>query len=204
MVLRSCAAVCGVAILFVNSSSAMAKLGTVNAHSHSGGITANGGYAYFGTSTAAGRHDACTTSQSKRRCIGARASMGVTIVGTASMYDPFQHGYDEGGIETASGELYDPMAWTAAIHTDLRETFGGVRYGKDYRPAYALVEVADKRAIIKINDVGPLKPGRVIDFNQQTMHYFDPSLQLGIVHSVKITPLPGDGWAAGPMKLARE
>jgi rare lipoprotein A len=96
------------------------------------------------------------------------------------------------------------MAWTAAIHTDLRETFGGVRYGKDYRPAYALVEVADKRAIVKINDVGPLKPGRVIDFNQQTMHYFDPSLQLGIVHSVKITPLPGDGWAAGPMKLARE
>ena len=202
MVLRSCAAICGVAILFVNSSSAMAKLGAVNAHSHSGGITAKGGYAYL--STAAGRRDACTTSQSKRRCIGARASMGVTIVGTASMYDPFQHGYDEGGIETASGELYDPMAWTAAIHTDLRETFGGVRYGKDYRPAYALVEVADKRAIIKINDVGPLKPGRVIDFNQQTMHYFDPSLQLGIVHSVKITPLPGDGWAAGPMKLARE
>src|SRR4249920_376510 len=115
MVPRSCAAVCGAAILFVNSSSAMAKPGTVNAHSHSGGM-----YAYFGTSTAAGRRDACTTSQSKRRCAQARASMGVTIVGTASMYDPFQHGYDEGGIETASGELYDPMAWTAAIHTDLR------------------------------------------------------------------------------------
>ena len=47
MVLRSCAAICGAAILFVNSSSAMAKLGTVNAHSHSGGITAKGGYAYL-------------------------------------------------------------------------------------------------------------------------------------------------------------
>ena len=127
------------------------------------------------------------------------APVEVTIVGTASMYDPFRPGYDSGGIETASGELYNPIAWTAAIKTDLRETFGGVRYGKDYRPAYALVEAADKRAIIKINDVGPLKPGRVIDFNEQTMRYFDPSLQFGIVHSVKITPLLGDGWAPGPI-----
>ena len=181
MVLRVCAAICGTAILFFYSSSAMAKMGTV------------------GTSTAASRHDACATSRDKKRCIAARCSMGVTIVGTASMYDPFQPGYDEGGIETASGELYDPIAWTAAIQTDLRETFGGVRHGKDYRPAYALVEVANKRAIIKINDVGPLKPGRVIDFNKQTMRYFDPTLQRGLVHSVKITLLPGDGWATGPI-----
>ena len=44
------------------------------------------------------------------------------------------------------------MAWTVAIQTDLRETFGGIRHSKDYRPTYALVEVAEKRAIIKIND----------------------------------------------------
>jgi rare lipoprotein A len=81
----------------------------------------------------------------------------------------------------------------------VRETFGGVRPGKDYRPAYALVEAAGKRAIIKINDVGPLKPGRVIDFNEKTMRYFDPSLQRGIIEAVKITPLPGDGWAPGPV-----
>src|SRR4029453_14398690 len=110
-------------------------------------------------STAATRHDAC--------------AMGVTIVGTASMYDPFEPGYKEGGIQTASGERYDPIAWTAAIQIDLRQTFGGVRHGKDYRPAYALVEVANKGAIIKRNDVGPLKPGRVIDFNKQTMRHFD-------------------------------
>jgi len=36
---------------------------------------------------------------------------------------------------------------------------------------------------------------------EQTMRYFDPSLQLGIVHSVKITPLLGDGWAPGPINL---
>jgi rare lipoprotein A len=166
-VLRVCAAICGAAILFVYSSSAMAKLGIV------------------GKSTAASRHDLC--------------AMGATIVGTASMYDPFQPGYDEGGLQTASGEIYDPIAWTAAIQIDLRETFGGVRHGKDYRPAYALIEVANKRAIIKINDVGPLKPGRVIDFNKQTMRYFDPTLQRGIVHSVKITLLPGDRWETGPI-----
>ena len=139
-------------------------------------------------------------NQDKRRhCITARAPTGGTIVGAASMYDPFQPGYDEGGIETASGEIYDSIAWTGAIQIDLRETFGGIRHGKDYRPAYALVEAAGKKAIIKINDVGPLKPGRVIDFNENTMRYFDPSLQLEIVHSVKITPLPGDDWAPGPV-----
>ena len=196
MVLRLCVAICGAAILFVYSSSAMAKLGTANVRS--GGITTNVGHPYSGTSTAAGYHNACA-SRERKRCIAAETSMGVTIVGTASMYDPFQPGYDEGGIKTASGELYDPIAWTAAIHTDLRETFGGVRHGKDYKAAYALVEVAHKRAIIKINDVGPLKPGRVIDFNQQTMRYFDPSLQLGVVHNVKITPLPGNRWAPGPI-----
>ena len=196
MVLRFCAAICGVAILFAYSSSAMAKLGTVNVHSGARGITATG---YATRHQRAFNTDACATSQGKTRCATAGASVSGSIVGAASMYDPFQPGYDEGGIETASGELYDPMAWTAAIHTDLRETFGGIRHGKDYRPAYALVEVADKRAIIKINDVGPLKPGRVIDFNQQTMRYFDPSLQLGVVHNVKITPLLGNRWAPGPI-----
>jgi rare lipoprotein A len=49
------------------------------------------------------------------------------IVGVASEYNPFRPGYREGGAETASGERYDPEAWTAAIQTDLRAMFGGVR-----------------------------------------------------------------------------
>src|SRR5215475_5781741 len=108
MVLRVYAAICGAAIFFVYSCSAMAKPETV------------------GTSTAASRHDAC--------------AMGVTIVGTASMYDPFEPGYKEGGIKTASGELYDPIAWTAAIQIDLRETFGGVRHGKTIGPHTPLLK----------------------------------------------------------------
>src|SRR5262249_16113274 len=64
-------------------------------------------------------------------------------------------GWREGGKNTASGERYDLAAWTAAIKTSLREKFGGVRFDKDYRPVYALVESADKQVIVKINDVGP-------------------------------------------------
>ena len=59
-------------------------------------------------------------------------AMGVTIVGVASTYNPYRPGRLEGGKETASGEPYDPIEWTAAIQTDLREKFGGVGYGKSY------------------------------------------------------------------------
>jgi hypothetical protein len=79
MVLRLCAAIGGAAILFVYSSSAMAKLGTVNVHS------TNGEYAYSGTSTAASRREMCAPSHDKKRCIMSRASMGGSIVGAASM-----------------------------------------------------------------------------------------------------------------------
>ena len=101
--------------------------------------------------------------------------------------------------ETASGELYDAEGWTAAIRIDLRDRFGGVHYGKNYQPAYALVEAGNKRAIIKVNDVGPLMPGRIIDLNQRAMRYFDPTLQLGLVHDMRVTPLPGPYWTAGPI-----
>ncbi len=131
---------------------------------------------------------------------GKAAGRGVTIIGVASTYNPYRPGRQEGGKETASGEPYDPIEWAAAIQTDLREKFGGVSYGKQYRPAYALVEGADKKAIIKINDVGPLKAGRVIDFNEQTMRYFDPTLKLGLIRGVMITPLVGDDWPTGPIE----
>jgi rare lipoprotein A len=124
------------------------------------------------------------------------------IVGSASMYNPCAPGMPAEGAETASGELYDAEVWTAAIQIELRARFGGVRYGGNYRRAYALVESEDKRAIVKINDVGPLAPGRVIDLNQRTMRYFDPSLELGLVPNVCITPLEGSDWTPGPVQDA--
>jgi rare lipoprotein A len=101
-----------------------------------------------------------------------------------------------GGVNTASGERYDSSEWAAAIKTNLRNEFGGVQYGA--RPKYALVEGAGRKAIIKINDVGPLTPGRIIDFNERTMRYFDPSLLRGVIDGVKVTPLFGD-WTPGPV-----
>jgi rare lipoprotein A len=127
-------------------------------------------------------------------------SAGAAIKGVASTYNPFRPSdTTAGGKETASGERYDPKAWTAAIQTDLRDKFGGVRFGKDYRPVYALVATDDKQVIIKINDVGPLEPGRVIDLNEQTMRYFDPTLERGLIPHVTVTPLLGDGWLTGPL-----
>jgi rare lipoprotein A len=121
------------------------------------------------------------------------------IIGIASTYNPYRPDHQSGGTETASGEPYDPTAWTAAIQTDLREKFGGVRYGKDYRATYALVASANKQAVIKINDVGQLEAGRVIDLNEQTMRYFDPTLELGLIYPVTVIPLLGDDWSPGPI-----
>jgi rare lipoprotein A len=125
------------------------------------------------------------------------AASGEAIVGAASTYNPFRTGWREGGPNTASGERYDPSAWAAAIKMSLRQRFGGVQYGD--RPKYAVVEAVGKKVIVKINDVGPLTPGRVIDLNERTMRHFDPSLQLGVIHDVKVRPLSGDYWVPGPV-----
>jgi rare lipoprotein A len=135
----------------------------------------------------------------EKRAAPTEAERSAPVRGVASTYNPYRPGWREGGKNTASGERYDPAAWTAAIKTGLRDKFGGVYYGKDYRPAYALVESADKQVIVKINDVGPLTPGRVIDLNERTMLYFDPTLQRGLIRSVKVTPLLGTYWTPGPI-----
>jgi len=122
-----------------------------------------------------------------------------TIIGTVSTYNPYREGKEEGGMRTASGELYDPSGWTAAVQTGLRNQFGGVRYGRLYQPAYALVASGEKRVIVRINDVGPLKSGRVLDLNERSMRYFDPFLTRGLIQDAKVTLLPGEGWTPGPV-----
>jgi len=119
----------------------------------------------------------------------------VSVVGVASWYNPY---VESGDTLTASGEPYDPDEWTAAIQIELRQKFGKVAYGRNYRPVYALVESDNKRVIVKINDVGPLAPGRVIDLSERAMRYFDESLQLGLLPNVKLTPLAGN-WTPGPL-----
>jgi rare lipoprotein A len=180
MVVRLSAAICGAAIMFGYASAKLSDSARANISPYGVEQFANRGGPWIPPKT--------------RDLIAADAA----IVGVASTYNPFKPGELEGGLRTASGEAYDPAAWTAAIRTDLREKFGGVRYGKNYRPAFALVESADKQVIVKINDVGPLREGRVIDFNEQTMRHFDPTLRRGLIHEVTITPLLGDDWRPGP------
>ena len=125
------------------------------------------------------------------------AASGDAIVGAASTYNPFRNGWREGGPNTASGERYDSSVWAAAIKTSLRQKFGGVQFGA--RPKYALVEAVGKKVIVKINDVGPLMPGRIIDLNARTMRHFDPSMEIGVIRDVKVIPLLGDYWVPGPV-----
>jgi len=125
------------------------------------------------------------------------AASGDAIVGAASTYNPFRPGWREGGPNTASGERYDRSVWAAAIKTSLRQKFGGVQYGA--RPKYALVEAVGKKVIVKINDVGPLTPGRIIDLNERTMRHFDPGLERGVIYGVRVSPLSGDYWIPGPV-----
>jgi rare lipoprotein A len=125
-----------------------------------------------------------------------------TVAGAVSTYNPYRDGTEEGGMQTASGEPYDPFAWTAAVKTDLRNQFGGVRYGRLYQLAFALVESGLMKIIVKINDVGPLKPGRVLDLNERSMRHFDPFLTRGFIENVKVTLLPGEDWTPGPIDNA--
>ena len=121
------------------------------------------------------------------------------ITGVASTYNPAKSGYHEGGAQTASGETYDPDGWTAAIQIGLRGAFSGVRYGRKYRPAFALVAAGGRTAILRINDVGPLVPGRVIDLNERAIRYFGDAPEKDLVSHVEVTPLAGEGWRTGPL-----
>jgi rare lipoprotein A len=126
---------------------------------------------------------------------------GDALDGAASTYDPTDKtDRDAGNMITSSGERYDRDGWTAAIRTDLRWQFGGVRFGRNYKPTFALVECGDKRLIVKINDVGPLRPGRIVDLNTRAMRYLDPSMQIGVLENVKVTPLASTEVAVGPVE----
>jgi hypothetical protein len=123
------------------------------------------------------------------------APADATIVGIASFYDDPQ--------QTASGEPYDPEAFTAAAQLKIRDKFGGIRFGRLYQPAYAVAEYENKKIIVKFNDVGPLRPGRKFDLSRAAMAYFD-GLEKGLLPDLKVTPLPlGQNYVPGPVTDAQ-
>jgi rare lipoprotein A (peptidoglycan hydrolase) len=114
-----------------------------------------------------------------------------TIIGAASFYD------DPG--ETASGEQYDPKAFTAAAQLEIRDKFGGIKFGRLYRASFAVAEYGGKKLILKFNDVGPLRPGRKFDLSRAAMEYFD-GLDKGVLPDFKVTVLPaGQAYTSGPV-----
>jgi rare lipoprotein A len=119
-------------------------------------------------------------------------STGHAIVGIASFYDEPQ--------KTASGEEYDPNAYTAAAQLEIRDRFGGIKYGRLYEPAYGLGEYDGKKIIVRFNDVGPLRPGRKFDLSRAAMAYFDNALEKGLLPGFRMTPLPlGRTYPKGPV-----
>jgi rare lipoprotein A len=114
------------------------------------------------------------------------------IIGIASFYDEPQ--------KTASGEQYDPNAFTAAAQLEIRGRFGGIQYGRLYQPAYGLGEHGGKKIIVRFNDVGPLRPGRKFDLSRAAMAYFDSTLDKGLLPDFRMTPLPlGRTYPEGPV-----
>jgi hypothetical protein len=123
------------------------------------------------------------------------APADATIIGTASFYDDPQR--------TASGEQYDPEAFTAAAQLKIRDKFGGIRFGRLYQPAYAVAEYENKKIILKFNDFGPLRPGRKFDLSRAAMAYFG-GLEKGLLPDFKVTPLPlGQTYVPGPVTDAQ-
>jgi rare lipoprotein A len=107
--------------------------------------------------------------------------------------------YDIPG-ETASGEQYDPTLFTAAAQIDIRDKFGGIKFGFRYQPVYAIAEYAGKRAILKFNDVGPLRPGRKFDLSRAAMQHFG-GIERGLLPDFKVTLLPpGKNYTPGPLR----
>ncbi|MEA3023073.1 MAG: rare lipoprotein, partial [Alphaproteobacteria bacterium] len=145
---------------------------------------------------ATGQNDAGAALAIDRAVSSPNEAVFETIIGAASFYD------DPG--ETASGEQYDPAAFTAAAQLKIRDKFGGIKFGRLYQPSYGIAEYAGKKLIVKFNDVGPLRPGRMFDLSRAAMKYFDDSLDKGVLPDVKVTVLPlGRVYAAGPVTDAQ-
>src|SRR4029079_743423 len=87
----------------------------------------------------------------------------------------------------------------APAQLSVRNQYVCVRSGSLYQPVYAIAEYAGKRAIVKLNDVGPLRPGRKFDLSRAAMEQFG-GLEVGLLPDFKMTLLPrGRDYTLGPV-----
>ncbi len=105
------------------------------------------------------------------------------VKGQASYYGPgFQ------GNRTSQGDRFDTEEYSAAIQIDIRNQFG-VPSGTG-KKGYARVTNLNtgKSILVKINDVGPLTSGRVIDLSQASFRSLSPTGTLGpgVLNNIKV------------------
>jgi len=105
------------------------------------------------------------------------------VKGQASYYGPgFQ------GNRTSQGDRFNTEEYSAAIQINLRNKFGIPAGTKQL--GYARVTNLDtgKSILVKLNDVGPLKSGRVIDLSQKSFRSLSPTGTLGpgILNNIRV------------------
>jgi rare lipoprotein A (peptidoglycan hydrolase) len=105
------------------------------------------------------------------------------VKGQATYYGPgFQ------GNRTSQGDRFNTEEYSAAIQIDLRNKFGVPAGTKQL--GYARVTNLDTRKsiLVKLNDVGPLTSGRVIDLSQASFRSLSPTGTLGpgVLNNIKV------------------
>ena len=125
--------------------------------------------------------------------------------GDASTYNPYLPGWRTGGGTLATGGPYNPNSYDAALQLGLAKQY---RCGYGSRAiCHAVVQAPNGRAmVVRINDNGPLVPGRVIDLNEKSMRYLSNNTlgnNKGVIKNVTVTLLCGiEGMALGPLEAS--
>ena len=105
------------------------------------------------------------------------------VEGKASYY-----GTEFDGRRTSQGDIFNNRGYSAAIQIDIRNQFG-VPIGTGEK-GYARVTNLNngKSILVKITDVGPLAPGRVIDLSQESFKALSTngSLTQGVLDNIKV------------------
>lgn len=133
---------------------------------------------------------------------GVESCVKGTFKGDASTYNPNFAGWKTGGQSLATGGKYDSNSFDAALQLDLAKRYK-CGYGSG-AVCHAVVQAPNGRSmIVRINDNGPLVPGRIIDLNEKSMRYLSDGKygkNSGVVKSVTVTLLCGAvGGTLGPL-----
>ena len=132
----------------------------------------------------------------------AKKCVKASFKGDASTYNPNFPGYRTGGQGLATGGKYNPSEFEAALQLDLAKQYK-CGYGAGAVCAAIVSAPSGRAMVVKINDNGPLVPGRIIDLNEKSMRYLSADFNgqnRGLVKDVTVTLLCSlEGQYFGPL-----